>query len=74
MLFQNGLQNRLHPALSVAADVDEQIRVLHTDDVSGCGLKGVGLGTGGEEHGEVYAVPRDLADKIILRENGRDYL
>ena len=56
----------------MAADVDEKVCVLHADDVLRGGFEGVRLGAGREEHGELDTVSGDLADEVVLGEDGRD--
>ena len=75
LLVDGVFQDVLHPAVGLAAHIDEEVAVGDLDDVIRCGLVAVQVNTVVQQHGQIGAlsfVSENFSDPVILRENGGD--
>ena len=68
-----GVQNVVHPLLALAAVIEEHIRFADADHVPGRGLEAVRLPAGGHQQRHVHGVAADLADEVVVGEQGADH-
>ena len=68
-------QSIFHPAVGLAAHIDEEVAVGDLDDVIRCGLVAVQVNTVVQQHGQIGApglVAENFLDPVIFWENGSD--
>ena len=77
ILIVGVFQDALHPAVGLAAHIDEQVAVGNLDDVIRRGLVAVQVNAAVQQHGQIGAlglVAENILDPVIFRENGGDNL
>ena len=75
ILIVGVFQDAFHPAIGLAAHVDEEVAVGNLDDVIRRGLVAVQVNAAAQQHGQVGPpglVSENFLDPVVLRENGGD--
>jgi len=75
LLIVGVFQDALHPAIGLAAHVDEEVAVGNLDDVIRRGLVAVQVNAAAQQHGDlgiIRLVAENFLDPVVLRENGGD--
>ena len=71
------LQGIVHPAVGLAAHIEEHVAGGNLHNILGCRLIAVQIHAGIQQHGELrvgYFLTENLPDPVIFRENGGDDL
>ena len=75
ILIVGVFQDALHPAVGLAAHIDEQVAVGNLDDVIRRGLVAVQVNAAVQQHGQIGAlglVAENFSDPVVFGENGGD--
>ena len=70
-------QSVFHPAIGLAAHIDEEVAIGDPDNIIGGGLVAVQVNAAIQQHGDlgvIRLVAKDRPDPIVFGENGRDDL
>ena len=75
LLVDGVFQDVLHPAVGLAAHIDEEVTVGNLDDVIRRGLVAVQVNTVAQQHGQIGAlsfVSENFSDPVVFGKNGGD--